>query len=190
MSMKDEPLLILSHSFVFQEKKASYSVEFYKRHIIINECKTSNSTKIKYSNLHKLKLRNNTLKIVLKNQNIIEIPCTISEINKIKRIFKENIHFVPNNVAYAAFVEFGEISFFLKVFTNNFDTLRTEIIKRISKFFYPALDHEGISLDLFKNFVFHIRKANRLVLIENSQDLDAALLYFDYKIDIVIDCIK
>lgn len=185
--MEEEPILYLIHNFTFKKNYATYSIEFFKRFLVITNVKTKDSTKIKYSKVYKFKLSSKSLKIILQTREKIKFPCTIAELKKMQKLFKKHMYFLPNKKRYVAFVEFGDRFFFIKIKSNEFYVLKTEIIKRIGNYFFPVVKpKEPISLKEYEKFTLRVRKDDKLVTIDNSQDLDAVLLYFNYKIDIVI----
>ncbi|KAI4290869.1 hypothetical protein PAPHI01_0143 [Pancytospora philotis] len=184
--MDDGPALALTHTFAFREKRATYTVSFYTDLLHI-EADGEEPTRIRYADVHKIRSKGQTLKIYLKDGTTVEMPCTIGEIKCVQRIFRRSLRFEPSAVRTLAFVEFGELCFFIKIGSNDFSAFKATVIKRIAKYFYPAFDDDGISLGLFRKFVLRIRKGARLVTIDNSEDLDSALTYFDYRVDIVIE---
>ncbi|KAI5170418.1 hypothetical protein PAEPH01_1416 [Pancytospora epiphaga] len=190
--MNEKASLMLTHSFIFREKSSTYTISFYTNFLIIEDSclKHRDPTTIQYAEVYKIRAGEKNLKIQLRDGTKITVPCTLAEIKRIKKLFKQSSGFKPSRVRSLAYVEFGSLSFFIKVDSNDYDTFKATIIKRIAKFFYPAFDQEGISLELFKKFVLKIKKCNKLVRIDTSEDLDAALMYFDYKIDITIEHVQ
>lgn len=184
--MVEEPKLSLTHSFVFEGKQSTYILSFYSDYLAIAPLSGTESDPIRYSSIYKIKSKGQKLKIMFRDSDPVTIPCTISEMKRIKKLFKKSVEFNPSRIQAVVFIEFAEVGFFLRIDSNQYDLFRASIIRRIAKHLYPALNHEEISLELFKNFIFKLRKGNKLVDIENSEDLDAALLYFDYKLDVVI----
>ena len=171
---------------MFGGKQATYTISFYSGHLTIAPLSGAESESVKYSSIYKIKSKGQRLKIVFRDSEAVTVPCTISEMKRIKKLFKRSAEFSPSRIQAVVFIEFAEVGFFLKIDSNQYDVFRASIIKRIARHLYPALSHEEISLELFKNFVFKLRKGNRLVDIESSEDLDAALQYFDQKLDVVI----
>lgn len=184
--MTDGPSLALTHSFAFRGRHNTYTIAFFSDNLAIST-KNKEPELIPYSKIHRIRSCSDRLRIIFKDDEPIDIPCTITEIRQIRRLFKRSSSFHPSKIRSTAFVEFGDACFFLRIDTNHFNEYKSAIIKRIARFFFPALDQEGISLDLFQKFLLKVRKGDRLVQIENSEDLDAALAYFDYKINILIE---
>lgn len=186
--MEEQPSLTLIHSFTFRKNPSTYKISFYANCLEVQDNNGENDAEtIQYADIYKIKSNGRDLRIYFRDESRMVIPCTISEIKKIKKLFKRSSSFTPSTVRSLAFVEFGELSFFIKIESNHYEVFKATIIKRIAKFFYPAFDQEGISLELFRNFMLKIKKGSRLVSIETSEDLDAALMYFDYKIDVIIE---
>lgn len=184
--MTEEPKLSLTHSFVFGGKQSTYTISFYSDYLAIAPLSGAAPEPIKYSSVYKIRSKGQRLRIIFRDGESLAVPCTISEMKKIKKLFKRSAEFSPSKIEAVVFIEFADAGFFLRIDSNQYDAFRASIIRRIARHLYPALNHEEISLELFRKFVFRLKKGSRLVEIENSEDLDAALLYFDYKIDVVI----
>lgn len=175
--MTNEPSLVLTHSFEFRGRLSTYTISFYQNSLTVCDTKDAKSQEtIKYTDVYKIRSSERHLRILFRDDSTIAVPCTIQEMRSIKKLFKKSSSFSTSRVSALAFVEFGDLSFFTKFDSNHFSAFKIAVIKRIAKYFYPAFDQEGISLDLFDKFVFRVRKDNRLVNIECSEDLDAVHL--------------
>jgi hypothetical protein len=89
----------------------------------------------------------------------------------------------------ASRVEFGNIQ--LLVFMENnidFDLCRRRIIARVGKHFYPerTISEEAIDLTHYSKFKFYFRDGDAMFPLEGDDDLNAAIVYSDGKLDIII----
>lgn len=183
--MEGCPILVLTHTFEFRGRTSLYTISFYKNYLNIKD--ELFDTGIDYSDIAKIKYTTKTMKIILKDGTDIKVQCTTNDMKKIKSLFKSTSTLVARSCEASAFVQFGNLEFFIPIDSTDSHSFRVSVIRRIAKFFYPAYDHADVSLNLFDRFIFLIRLDNeREIPIESSEDFDAALRYFQHKIDVVI----
>lgn len=205
MDVDEEPRLSLTHTFIFRGVKSTYMISFYLTYLIIcsarhlsksndesiesRKSSLDNGEKIEYSKIKKITSKGQNLKIVFGKLDMIEIPCTLSEMKNIKKLFKKSTNTSSHCLDGVAFVEFANFGFFIKIKSNDLLKFKSAVIKKIAKFLYPALNHDDIALELgkFRDFQLKTKKDNIFIMIENNDDLDAALMYFNNKIDIRIE---
>ncbi|KAI5148503.1 hypothetical protein ENBRE01_0364 [Enteropsectra breve] len=185
---KGEPVLELTHSFTYKDVLGAYRVAFHSRYLTITSIKKhAEEETVKYEDIYKIKTRGSNLKIQFKAGGVIDIPCTIKEAKKIKTLFTNSSSFTHVDIAAVVFVELGETSFYVKVKSTNFTKFKEAILRKIAQVLYPSLCHDNIDLkNDFDQFTFKIRHKECLAVLETSDDLEAALNYNDYKLDIVI----
>lgn len=185
--MAESPLLALTEPFTFRKTSSIFKVKFFERFLIISDVKdTQFKESIKYSEIYKLKSTSESLKIVLKDRNTITIPCTIAEIKKVQQIFTKGSINIGIKCIASALVEFGDKCFIVTLNSTNFADLQSIILRRIARFFFPAYGTESILLENHETFAFHVRCRKRLVVLDSTDDLEAALRYCKNRLHIII----
>lgn len=137
----------------------------------------------KYENIEKIKLHiENHIKKAKPDEELKD------EIEKGQMdVIKEKIN---KGDVFAMKVEFGSIHFLdiieKKIRLNGF---KRHIIAKIGEKLegITKIEERSITLKYFQNFNFYIRDDERLFLLENDAELQAANLLFDSKLDVVID---
>ncbi|KAM0685932.1 hypothetical protein COBT_002851 [Conglomerata obtusa] len=112
----------------------------------------------------------------------------------VKNVEYENVNSSSNDTKfYAAKIEFSDLLFLIKTHEKEkFYDLRKRIIARIGTHFYPEkkITVDNIDLTHYQDFVFFIRENGNLYLLENDDDLEAAIIITNGKLDIVIESSK
>lgn len=184
-NMDGDPILALTHTFEFRGRTSLYTISFYRNYLNIKD--ELFDTRVDYSDIAKIKYTTKIMKIILRDSTDIKIQCTTNDMKKIKSLFKSTSTLAARSCEASAFVQFGNLEFFIPIDSTDSHLFRVSVIKRIAKFFYPAYDHGDVSLNLFDRFIFLIRLGDeREIPMDSSEDFDAALRYFQHKIDVVI----
>ncbi|KAM0674788.1 hypothetical protein GVAV_001607 [Gurleya vavrai] len=115
----------------------------------------------------------------------------VSELNH-QRYNKQNKSF-DNTEFLAAKIEFVDLLFLVKLTSfEKFYDFKKKIIARIGRHFYPEkhISEKNIDLNHYEEFVFYTRDGGNLYLLENDDDLQAAIIITNGKLDIVIESLK
>lgn len=184
--MEGNAIIKLTDSFEFQGKYSSYTVLFLDTHINIADESTSKD--LDYSEVSKIKYTEKSIKLILRSPpDKIKIQCSTSDIKQIKTLFKSISTGSSRDWEATSHVEFGNLKFFVIINSNNYQELKTKIIQKIARFFYPACAHDQIFYDKFKKFKISVKMAETdNIEIENTEDLEAVLRYFNGRLDISI----
>lgn len=183
--MEDSPILVLKHTFEFRGRSSLYTISFYKSFLNVKD--ELFDTRIDYPDIAKIKCTTKIMKIMLKDNSCIKMQCTTNEMKKIRSLFKSSSTLLIRSCEASSFVQFGNLEFFISIDSTDFHLFKVSVIRKIAKFFYPAYDNEDVSLNLFERFIFLVKFDDKKeILIDNSEDFDATLRYFQYKIDVIM----
>lgn len=184
--MDEEAILEIKARFAYKENLGDKTVTFYNDHILIKM--DADSKKIKYADIERLKYNSNTIKIFTKEDEKLKIPCYGSDIKKIRTLFRAKDDIIAREVIASALVILGEMNFIVPIRSTDIKGLKTTIIRRIAKHFYPACENNGVNLELFQKLVFFtVLDENKLIPLLDNQDLDAALLFFENRLRIKVE---
>lgn len=183
--MNYAPLLVLSGQFTFLGKDSFYIIEFSKDGLLIKE--GDSSKEIKYTDIFKIKYTSSRMKIILQSGEIICIPCNTNDMKKIKTLFKVSETPKALDIKGSARVSIGDFHFFVLINSTNINEFKIGILQRIAKHIYPACESEGISLEMFKKFKFMVLGPDFQTELCCSEDLEAAIIYFNNRLDICIE---
>lgn len=182
--MDCNPLLVLSGQFAFLGKYNFYITEFLRDGLLIKEGDISKE--IKYTEISKIKYTSTKIKILLQSGELISIPCTSSDMKKIKTLFKTKENLESKDIQASAFVKIGGFHFFILINSTNLKEFKIKILERVAKEIYPACECEGILLEKFKKFKFLVLMDEFQIELTCSEDLEAALLYCNNKLRMTI----
>lgn len=170
-------------TFKFKDEFSTYNVAFYSNRILIENTKMS--TTLKYTDICKIKYNSGSIKIALKDGSKLKIPCTSSDINKIKTVFRIRKEETTKEIYGSALVTLGDLVLFVLITSNDFKTFKMAVFQRIAKHFYPACENDCLSLENFENLVFYLQLSDgNEILIDGSEDLHAAMIFTDNKLRI------
>jgi hypothetical protein len=191
--MDNSSFLILGGNFEIFGKNSYFIVEFLKNEILIkdqqdpsfNNINDANpKTVVKYVDILKIKYSSTNLKIILKNEKKIKIACNSVDLKKIKTLFKITEEPEYKDINASAMVSVGDYSILVLINSTDIKELKIGILKRLAKHLYPACETEGITLEMFKKFKFIVLIDEIEIELRHSEDLKAALNYFENKLKI------
>lgn len=182
--MNTDPILALSGHFDFSGKKSFYFVEFQSNLILIKDDKICRD--IKYTDVAKIKYSSTSLKIIMKSGEKIKMPCSSTDVKKIKTYFKTSENIENSIINASAVVSVGEYHFFITLESTSIKEMKIKILQRVAKLFYPACEADGISPEKFGDFRFVALCEGFEVELTCSEDLEAALIYTGNKLQIAI----
>lgn len=213
-TINEDLLFYINDSFIFRRNKNRYLVMFFTNQFAIFLKKSGNIEyleKFDYDRIKKCKVYHDEkshIKIVYeaKEREILVFP--IDEIDKADRIVSyisnhiENLNETKKNDVsikddcfneIAAKVEFSDLYFLIKFNPDEgFIKLKRKIIARVGQKFFPDknINEDNIDLNHYLDFNFSIRDKGNLYLLENNEDLHAAIVLNEGKLDIVIKSSK
>lgn len=183
--MENTPLIEISNAVEFRGRHSLYKFQFYNTHLSIKD--DIFDTEIDYSDLYKIKYTSKSIKLIFKDStNNITIYCTAEDLKKFKTLFKSMSKASKRECEGSAKIEFGNLSFFISIKTTDINELKSTIIRRIAKFFYPTCIPDEIAFGKFNKFKFCVKDDGKEIDIESSEDLDAMLKYFHNRLNIII----
>jgi hypothetical protein len=186
---EDKPLIVVRSKYEFKDRYQEYTTSFYTDRLKI-EHKDHRPTEIDYSEISRIAKRKEHVRIDFKKGGFINVPCDDGARKEIFRIFKMKklgINWLNmRDITGMVVIEFADLNFLIPLFNNSFGCFREKVIKRIGGHFFPMQSMEFVSLDDYDEFSFFVRKGNRLIVLENDEDLACALFYFDRKLEVLI----
>lgn len=178
-------ILQIKGTFKFKDELGTYNVTFYNNRMLIENSKIS--TSLKYIDICKIKYNSGSIKIGLKDGSKIKIPCTSSDINKIKTVFRTKKEDSTKEIYGSALAKLGDLILFVLIRSNDFKAFKIAVFQRIAKHFYPACENDCLNLENFENFLFYLQlDGENEILIDGNEDLHAAMIFTDNKLRINI----
>lgn len=89
---------------------------------------------------------------------------------------------------FCATIEFGDLYFLSTFKSYHFDTFKKSTVARIGQHFYPdkKIKAKNIDLQHYADFNYFVSHAGKMYVLNNDNDLIAALIFGSGKIDVVI----
>lgn len=185
--MAENTEISITHSFTYKKRSGTYRIDFHQHLLTITDiCTSEFKETIKYTDIYKVKSGTSSIRIVFKDRTEVRVPCTLAEIREIQHIFSRAGKPSGRACSASALVEFGEKTFFVDIPSTDYTEFCTTVIRRIAKFFFPAYGSESISLKTFGLFAFSVRCGSRSILLEDTEDLEAAIRYCKGRLKVVI----
>jgi len=184
---KDIPILVIVNDLELNKRTGTYKIKFYEKHLAIEDDDRNEVQAIQYKRIKRITSAAQQIRITTREAPDLILTCTSHELRKLRELFYSNAPFVSEKINGVAFVEFGDACFFIKISSTCFKEFKKACIKRVAKYFYPAINQQEITMNLFEKFAFKIKKDNQLAPIDSNDDLEAMLTYFNYKIDVNIE---
>jgi len=182
--MNDAAVLQLNGTFDYAGDISSKFVTFLKDHIKIEGEKLS--TAIKYTEISKITYNSKSVKILTKD-GVVKIPCSMSDIKKIKTLFKIRKEFEVRSVSASAVVQLGDLCLIVPVRSNDIKALKIAVLQRIAEHFYPACETSLVSSDMMGQIeIFCKIGDSRRVRLVTNEDLDAALYHLDGRLKLYV----
>lgn len=178
--MDQKPVITLKNMFYFNEKEQIYDAIFFGHHINIRNDEVN--TNIEYTKIKKIKYTSKDIKIVLKDDSIIKIPCSVSDITKIKRIFKVYGDGEAKEWVGSAVINFGDLVFLMCINSTSISDFKKNVLRKVARYVYPGCCHDDLSFNLLKNIKFTVVVENNQVELKTNEDLEASLRYFSDKL--------
>ncbi|EED44005.1 myosin heavy chain [Enterocytozoon bieneusi H348] len=175
----------LQQSFKYKDVFDVFDIIFNKEHIIIKGNTIHDI--IYFSDITKVTFSTNKLKLFLKNGNKVKLFINRKERASIEKLFiKHDIGNISEKSIGSAMIIFGDQIFYINLYNTKLNDMKLSFVKRISLHFYPALNHEGINIDDYKNFEFYVKDGNVLTPIIYDMDFKAMCNYYANKLTIMV----
>jgi hypothetical protein len=186
---EDRPLIVVRSKYELNGRYQEYITSFYADRMRIGY-KDHKPTEIDYNEISRIAKRKECLRIDFRKGGSIEVPCDDGAKREIFRIFKMKklgINWLNmKNITGIVLVEFADLNFLVPLFNNSFGSFREKVIKRIGGHFFPMQSMEFVTLDDYDEFAFYVKRGERLVVLENDEDLACALFYFERRLEVLI----
>lgn len=189
--------LIITSEFVYRQKGGRYMLIFYRNGFAVIRVsrKYVFLEYISYNKVSKCKIYDEKDSFMVKivytaeaKQTIIA-PIDTAEKTRIVTSLINKCKNGMNMVSYAAKIEFGDLLFLIQYNgSESLSLIKKKVIARVGRHFYSEknIKEDKIDLSLYHDFHFYIRHDGNLYLLENDDDLGAAMMLTENKLDIVI----